>query len=80
MRGRSATSALPWGEAVHDETHDSSEVVTMERYLGRLRQVQVTGVVGPLAIPESLYSLAAIGRMELFHANVKTKGNARDNK
>ena len=60
---------------MHDEAHDSLEVVAVERHLGLLRHVHVSGMPGPLAVTETLYPLAAIGRLKCVHSPSKTEAN-----
>ncbi len=59
---------------MHDEAHDCLEVVTMEGDLRLLGHVHPAGVPGPLAVPDPLQTLAAIGRLE----ELRTVGEARE--
>ena len=60
------TTDPPWSISLHDESHDSLEVVSMEGDLGLLGHVHTSGVPGTctLTVPQSLHPLTAVGRLE----------------
>lgn len=57
---------------MHDESHDGLEVVSVERDLRLLGHVDTTGMPRPLAIPQTLKTLAPIGRLKSIHSSCKT--------
>lgn len=70
----------PWCISVHDESHDSLEVVSMEGDLGLLGHVHASGVPGALTVPQSLHPLTTIRGLEWVSTSGKTKNKKKDHK
>ena len=65
--------AIPWSISVHDEAHDSLEVVSVKRHLTLFGHVNPTGVPRPPATPHPLQPFPAIWRLK----RVDPAGEAR---